>query len=89
MDLDVANFFYGTVTGTTTFAFSNVPSSIAVFVILEITNGGSQTVNWPASVAWPGGSAPTLTTSGVDVISLYTRDGGTTWRAAFINEDSS
>lgn len=89
MDLAVANFFYGTVTGATTFAFSNVPSGVAVFVVLEITNGGSQTVNWPASIDWPGGTAPSLTTSGVDVISLYTRDGGTTWRAVQAHEDSS
>jgi len=88
MDLDAANFFFGTATGTITFAFSNVPSG-GVFVLLEITNGGSQTINWPASVQWPGGSAPTLTTSGVDVISLYTRDGGTTWRATLAQENSA
>ena len=88
MDLDAANFFFGTATGTITFAFSNVPAG-GVFVLLEITNGGSQTINWPASVAWPGGSAPGLTTSGVDIISLFTRDGGTTWRATLAQEASA
>lgn len=84
MDLDAGNFFYGTVTGNTTFAFSNVPASgDAVFVTLEITNGGASATDpvWPAAVTWPGGSPPALTVSGVDVVTLYTRNGGTTWRA--------
>jgi hypothetical protein len=90
MDLDAADCFFGTATGTITFAFSNVPASgDFVFVTLEITNGGSQTINWPASVTWPGGSPPDLTTSGVDTITLYTRNGGTTWRAAVAMLDLS
>jgi hypothetical protein len=83
LDLDTANAFWGTVTGPVTFAFSNVPASgDAVFVTLEVINGGSQVLTWPASVTWVGGSAPTFTTSGTDIVTLYTRDGGTKWRAA-------
>lgn len=85
MDLDVGNCFYGTVTGNTTFAFSNVPSTgDFVFVTIEITNGGASATDpaWPAAVNWPGGSPPALTVTGVDVITMYTRDGGTTWNAA-------
>jgi hypothetical protein len=90
LDLDVANCFYGTVTGAVTIAFSNVPATGQfVFVVLEIINGGSATVSWPASIKWPGGAAPTLTTSGTDLISLYTRDGGTTWRATLALEDTT
>jgi hypothetical protein len=90
MDLDTVNCFYGTATGTITFAFSNVPATgDFVFVTLEITNGGSQTINWPAAVTWPGGAPPDLTTAGVDTITLYTRDGGTTWRAAVAMLDLS
>ncbi len=89
MDLDVANMFYGIATGTVTFAFSNVPASPdAVFITMEI-NRGSQTINWPASVNWPNGTTPTLTANAVDVVTMYTRDGGTTWRAARAMEDSS
>ncbi|MGE0278344.1 MAG: hypothetical protein AB7R40_23355 [Nitrospiraceae bacterium] len=78
MNLAAADVFYGTATGTITFSFSNVPASgNGVFWTLEITNGGSQTINWPASVSWPGGSPPDLTSSGVDLITFYTRDGGT------------
>jgi len=89
LDLDVANFFYGTITAAVTISFSNVPSGKAVFVVFEITNGSAFVITWPASVKWPGGSAPTFTASGVDVVTLYTRDGGTTWRGALAQEDSS
>jgi hypothetical protein len=30
-------------------------------------------------VKWPGGTAPTLTSSGVDMLTFTTYDGGTTW----------
>ena len=83
MDLDAANAFWGTATGTITFAFSNVPpAGDAVFWTLEIINGGSQTLNFPAAVNWPGGSPPAFTSAGTDIITFYTRDGGTTVHAA-------
>ena len=81
LDLDLGTYFYtGALTGTTTFTFSNPPASgrVASFT-LEITDGGAQTVNWPASVDWSPGAVPTLTPSGVDIISFISRDGGTTW----------
>lgn len=62
---------------TTTFTFSNPSISDAFDLIL--TNGGSQTINWPASVIWAGGTAPTLTASGVDHLVFTTPDQGTTW----------
>lgn len=82
IDLSAGNFQYGTVTGTTTFAFSNWPASgKALFVVLEIQNGGAFTVTWPAAVRWDQNAAPTLQATGRDVIVLYSRDGGTTIRA--------
>lgn len=89
LDLAEGRFFFGTVGGVVTFAFDNVPAAGATFIMLEIANGGSSTVNWPASVKWPDGSAPALTPSGVDLIAMYTRDGGTTWRATRAQADSS
>ena len=81
IDLESGNVVTGTVdTSTTTFTFSNPPASgTAGSFTLFLTNGGSQTVNWPASVDWAGGTAPTLTTSGVDVLTFVTVDGGTIW----------
>ena len=52
---------------------------VFLFVTLILTNGGSQTVNWPGAVDWAGGSAPSLTSSGIDVLSFTTVDGGTIW----------
>lgn len=81
IDLESGNIVTGTVdTSTTTFTFSNPPASgRAGSFTLILTNGGSQTVNWPASVDWSGGSAPSLTSSGVDILEFFTVDGGTTW----------
>ena len=57
-----------------TFIFT-APSKPGNFLLKMIQDGvGSRTATWPASVKWPGGSAPTLTTTattGVDIISFY------------------
>lgn len=66
-----------TVNGGCTFSFSNPPSSgVAGTVTLILTNGGSQSVSFHSSVKWPGDVAPTLTTSGVDILSFLTTDAG-------------
>ena len=81
IDLESGNVVTGTVdTSETTFTFSNSPTTgTAGSFTLILTNGGSQTVNWPAAVDWAGSTAPTLTTSGIDVITFTTIDGGTIW----------
>lgn len=67
-------------TAEQTFTFSNPPTTGKNgSFMLFLTNGGSQTVNWPASVKWSLGSAPTLTISGTDIISFTTLDAGVTW----------
>tara|TARA_R100000458_G_C8137782_1_gene150183 strand:+ start:79 stop:468 length:390 start_codon:yes stop_codon:yes gene_type:complete len=82
-DIDLANGNVVTATVDTsanTFTFSNPPASgkCGSFTLI-LTNGGSQTVNWPAAVDWAGGTAPTLTTSGIDVLTFTTVDAGTIW----------
>ena len=68
-----------------TFTFSNPTASDELCgFTLELTNGGSQTVNWPASVDWAGASAPTLTTSGVDYLVFWTVNGGTRWDGGLV-----
>ena len=81
IDLTAGNVVTATVdTSANTFTFSNPSASgKSCSFTLILTNGGSQTVNWPGSVDWAGGSAPTLTTSGVDVLTFFTVDGGTIW----------
>jgi hypothetical protein len=67
----------------TSITFSNVPTTGTAYALtLSFTaDGTARTVTWGASVKWPGGTAPTLTsTSGkVDTFVLTTWDGGTTW----------
>jgi len=85
IDLELGNVVSATVdTSANTFTFSNPPASAngGSFTLI-LTNGGSQTVTWPASVDWIGGTAPTLTTSGIDYLTFITIDGGTIW-AGFV-----
>ena len=81
IDITAGNVVTATVdTSTNTFTFSNPSTSgVSCSFTLILTNGGSQTVNWPASVDWAAATAPTLTTSGVDVLTFTTVDGGTIW----------
>ena len=81
IDLSAGNVVTATVsTGAQTFTFTNPSTSgKSCSFTLILTNGGSQTVNWPGSVDWAGGSAPTLTSSGIDVLTFFTVDGGTIW----------
>ncbi len=82
IDLSLGNYFTRTISGTTTLTVSNVASSgtVSAFV-LDLTNGGSATVNWPSGTKWAAGTPPTLTASGRDVLGFFTHDGGTTWNA--------
>jgi hypothetical protein len=89
LDLATANFFAATVSGSVSWVFANPPANtVASGLILEITNGGGYTNNWPASVDWPSGVAPIITTSGTDVFVFITDDGGTIWRGVQAIRDS-
>lgn len=89
IDLSTANYFSKTISATTTFTVSNVPTTgtVASF-ILDLTNGGSQTINWWSGMKWAGGTAPTLTSSGRDVLGFFTHDGGTTWTGLLLGKDA-
>jgi hypothetical protein len=60
-------------TSSPTLTFS-APSGVGNFLLRVVQDGvGSRTITWPASVKWPGGSAPTLSTaaSSIDIVSFY------------------
>ena len=88
IDCRAGSVFYKTISGTTTLTVSNVPATgtVAAF-ILELTNGGSATVNLWSGVKTPGGTAVTLTTAGKDILGFYTRDGGTIWNLVVLALD--
>lgn len=85
LDLSTTNVFNVSLDANiTTLAISNVTASAAVsFTLIFTADGTARTVTWPGSVKWPGGAAPTLTsTSGKkDLLVFVTVDAGTTWLA--------
>jgi hypothetical protein len=85
---DGKRYFTATVAQARTWTFRNVPVGVAVVVVLELTNGGTGTQTWPSAVKWPGGTAPTLTSAGVDVLAFVTDDAGAAWRGVSLMTDS-
>lgn len=87
-DLSAANYFTHTLSGATTLSVSNTASSGSVSsFVLDLTNGGSATITWWSGMKWAGGTAPTLTSSGRDVLGFFTHDGGTTWNGLVLGKD--
>ena len=88
VDLSAGNYFTKTISTTTTLTVSNVPTTgTAVSFILDLTNGGAGTITWWTGMKWAGGTAPTLTSSGRDVLGFFTHDGGTTWTGLVLGKD--
>jgi hypothetical protein len=80
VDLELGNVFTYTLSGGQTVTFTNPPASgTAGSFTMIVTNGGSATLTWPSSVDWAAATAPTLTASGVDVLTFTSIDGGTIW----------
>jgi len=80
IDLNTGNNFSTAMAGAVTYTFSNAATSgtVSSFTLKVVNNGSA--ITWPASVDWPGGTAPTLSASGAtDVFTFFTHDGGTTW----------
>lgn len=82
INVALANYFISTPAGTTTFTFEGVPTARDSSFVIELTNGGTYTINWPASVKWPANTAPTLTASGKDLVIFSTANTGSTWRGS-------
>tara|TARA_Y100000592_G_C5458896_1_gene312896 strand:- start:845 stop:1636 length:792 start_codon:yes stop_codon:yes gene_type:complete len=82
IDLSTGNYFTKTISGNSTFTFTNPPSSGTVgSFVLELTHS-SGTVTWPSSVKFPADTAPTLTTGKTHLFFFVTDDGGTRYRGA-------
>lgn len=82
IDLSTGNYFTKTISGNSTFTFSNPPASGTVgSFTLELTHS-SGTVTWPSSVKFNSDTAPTLTTGKTHLFFFVTDDGGTRYRGA-------
>jgi len=82
VDCSTGNFFTRTVSGNVTFTFSNPPASGTAYAFTFEIIHTSGTITWPASVRWPGNTAPTLTTGRTHLITFVTDNGGTIWYGA-------
>lgn len=62
-----------TLTANCTLSFTDPANPCNLLLVVVQDGTGSRTVTWPASVLWPGGTAPTLSTAGgaIDIISFY------------------
>lgn len=82
VDLSLGNVVTATTTGATVWTVANPSSTGASSFTLVLSNGGSQTQTWPSGTRWANGTAPTLNSSGTDVLTFFTTDAGTTWLAS-------
>jgi hypothetical protein len=52
-----------TLTGNCTFTFPTATAGQSFILLLKQDATGGRTVTWPAAVKWPGGTAPTITST--------------------------
>ena len=84
LDCGAANFWDLTLTGNITIAPTNIPPATRMWagtIVAKQDATGTRTITWPAGSKYPGGVAPpaTTTANAIDIWSLMTYDGGTSW----------
>jgi len=62
-DLDTSHFFTVTLGGNRALAVAHAKSNEAFVIRLVQDSSGNRTVTWWSGIRWPGGTAPTLTTT--------------------------
>jgi len=68
-----------TLTGNCTFTFPTATAGKSFTLFLKQDATGSRTVTWPASVKWPGGTAPTITATASKADKYVFTADGTYW----------
>ena len=82
IDFDEGNVVTAVIASCGSFTITNAPTSgVYGKFKLILTNGGAASSIFPSSVKWAGGTEPTWTTSGIDIITFETIDAGTNWYA--------
>ena len=70
---------------------SNIQSSgtVHMWTIVTVGNGTAYSIGWPAAIKWPGGTAPTITSTNTkrDIYQFVTYDGGTTIYAIIVGQN--
>jgi hypothetical protein len=71
LNLASASEWTMTITGATTFAFTNTLGANETEVVyLRLTNPGAAVITWPAGTQFAAKTAPTFTASGVDLVAV-------------------
>lgn len=84
IDLAQGTFFHFTLgaNNLANWTFSNVPANVACAWVIKITQHASsaKTVTYPSAVKWALGTDHVMstTTGAIDIVSMFTIDGGTT-----------
>ena len=82
IDFSLGNVATAVIAAGGSFTLTNPPTSgVYGKIQLILTNGGLGTSIFPATVKWAGGTEPTFTSSGIDIITLETIDAGANWYA--------
>ena len=68
-----------TLTGNCTFTFPTATAGKSFTLLLKQDGTGSRTVTWPAAVKWPGGTAPTITSTASKLDKYVFTSDGTNW----------
>ena len=60
-----------------------------MWTLVTVGNATAYTITWPAAVKWPGGTAPTVTTTNTkrDIYQFITYDGGTNIYAIIVGQN--
>jgi len=88
VDCSSGNYFTKSISGNSTFTFSNVPSSASYSFTLSVLHTGGS-ISWPGSVQWPKNTAPTLTSNKYHLFMFSTHDGGSKFYGAALVDYNS
>jgi hypothetical protein len=89
IDLSTANNFRRQFNAAATITFTSAPSGRAFGFTITTVNAGAYVIDWPVIVNWVGGSQPLLSSSGTDVLTFFTFDGGTSYYGFLVGKDMS
>jgi len=84
LNLETSNIFTVSLNAAiTTLTIQNPPASGSggAFTLILTADGTARAITWGGAVKWPGGTAPTLTSTlnKIDVFTFVTTDAGTSW----------
>jgi hypothetical protein len=94
VDLSTSNWFKYTLSGSSTYTFSNAPASgnaFTVTLLLVQGTSGGKTVSWGNTIYWAGGQVPPATTTATgntDLWTFTTIDGGTSFYGTLAIKDA-